>query len=306
MTAATHLAPIDNKPLAILMRIGAGIAASSLVATVKAASNAGVSAGEILFYRNAGALPVVIAWIMLGPGLAALGTRRPLAHLTRSALGLASMTLMFVTIGLLPIAEFTAFLFLVPLFATMLSALFLGEKVGLHRWGAILLGFAGVLVMTHPGGGGVATTGLAMGLVTAAMVSGVTITLRGLGATEPATTTVFWFTLIGTLATALTLPFFYQPHDAATWIIVAGIGLAGALLQIFQTISLRLAPVSVTAPFDYMQLVWSMLLGWLIWETIPARATITGAMLIGLAGLYTIYREHKRASETAAASTAIS
>ncbi len=305
MTNASPTPQYENKPLAILMRILSGMAASALVVAIKAASLAGVTPGEMLFYRNAAALPLVTLWVMLGPGLRSVGTARPMAHVTRTALGVTSMMLMFYTIGLLPVAEFTAFLFLVPLFATILSSLFLSEQVGVHRWSAIAVGFAGVLVMTHPGSAdGVPLGGLIAGLATAAMVSSVTVTLRQLGATEPATTTVFWFTVMATAATAALLPFFFQPHPPGVWLLIAGVGIAGTTLQITQTVSLQLAPVSVTAPFDYLQLIWSTLLGWVIWSNLPAPASIAGGLLIGAAGLYTFYREHKRQRDTAAATTA--
>lgn len=298
---------VERKGLAILLRIASGVAATIMIVLVKIASTHGVSPGETMFYRNAFALPVVALWTAMGPGLRSLGTTRPFAHMSRAVLGLTSMVLMFITIGLLPVAEFTAFMFVVPLFATILSALFLGEHVGLHRWAAILVGFAGVVVMTHPGsGGGISMIGMFAGLVTAGMVSIVTITVRQLGATEPPTTTVFWFTAIATLVTSFTLPFFYQSHDLEIWLLILGIGLSGALLQIATTTSLRFAPISATASFDYLQLVWSMLLSWLIWSDFPSSATIGGACLIGGAGLYTVYREHRRQRSTAAEASPIS
>jgi drug/metabolite transporter (DMT)-like permease len=122
-------------------------------------------------------------------------------------------------------------------------------------------------------------------------MAGVTITLRQIGSTENQAATVFWFTLTGTIVIGCIYPFFYHPHPWQTWALMAGVGASGAVIQICTTISLRLAPVSVTAPFDYTQLFWACLLGWLLWSDLPAATTVVGGLLIAGAGIYTFSRE---------------
>ena len=106
------------------------------------------------------------------------------------------------------------------------------------------------------------------------------------------------------LGTGLFMPVYGQGHDAPTWAILVGLGLAGGIGQLFLTSSLRFAPVPVVVPFDYSQLLWAVLLGWLLWDTHPAATTWLGATIIVGSGLYTLFREHKlgkdRAKERAA------
>ena len=293
MLQPTQPAGQDHITLAILMRIVSALFVAIMGAFAKQAGFGGANPGEILFFRSAMALPVIIIWIMAGPGFAAVRTSRPKAHLSRAVLGLTSMTTMFCAISLLPLTEALTIFFISPLIATSLAALFFKDRVGTHRWIAIGVGFAGVLIVMQPSGGGneIPTLGLIVAAIAALLMGGVTVTLRELGSTESAAATVFWFTVIGTIVMGCAYPLFYQPHDPLTWLMMAGIGVSGAVIQIANTASLRLAPVSVTAPFDYSQLFWAALIGWLVWADLPAWSTIAGGLLIAGAGLYTFYRE---------------
>lgn len=277
----------------ILLRIGSGACFSLMAALVKLASERGVSSPEILFYRTALSLPLVIGIIVLGPGLRSVRTKRPMAHFGRSALGLASMFLTFQALAMLPLAEATTINFTAPLFGTLLAALVLGERVHRHRGTAIAVGFVGVLVVLQPGGHHVPAIGGGIALLGALSMGIVAITVRQIGTTEPATTTVFWFTIGCTAATALLLPFAARGHDPLTWAVLVAMGLSGGAAQMLMTTSLREAPIAALAPFDYLQLAWSVLLGWLIWSTAPGAATFTGGSLIVASGLYTVFRERR-------------
>ncbi|HWI86789.1 MAG TPA: EamA/RhaT family transporter, partial [Sphingomonas sp.] len=100
-------APIDRRLLGIAMRVVSASAFASMAALLKATSDRGVTTPEMIFYRNAWALVVIALWISWGPGWAAVKTRAPLAHLTRSAIGLVSMFFTFLALALLPLGEAT-------------------------------------------------------------------------------------------------------------------------------------------------------------------------------------------------------
>ena len=119
-------------------------------ALLKLASMEGLNAPELVFYRSLFSLPVVLFWVLKRESLASLKPNRPLAHVWRSCLGLLSMGLTFQALILLPLADATAINFTAPIFATILSFLILREDVGLHRWGAVVLGFVGVLIVARP------------------------------------------------------------------------------------------------------------------------------------------------------------
>jgi drug/metabolite transporter (DMT)-like permease len=220
-----------------------------------------------------------------------------LAHAWRAAAGLTTLLLSFSALGLLPLAETTTIGFAAPLFAIALSALFLGESVGRHRWSAVLLGFAGVLVVMRPGGEHLPPLGLLLAGLGAFGAGIVTITIRQVGRTEGTQTTVLWFTLLSMAATGASMPFFAKAHDGGTWLLLLALGAVGGFSQICLTASLRFAPVAVVVPFDYTQLLWAVLLGWLVFAHEPAPTTWLGAAVIVASGLYTLYREHRLGRE---------
>ena len=246
----------------------------------------------MLFYRNLFSLPIIGGWIVAVPGVRAVRTRRPMAHLIRAFIGMTSMMLVFQTLRMLPLAEATTIGFSAPLFATILSGVWLGEHVGPHRWAAVTIGFAGVLVVMQPGGLG-PNLGVTVAIFSAFLVACVNITLRQLGATEHIAATVFWFNLTTLAVMSVAMPFFARAHDAVQWGLLIIMGITGGAAQIFNTASVRYAPLAVLAPFDYLQLVCAAVLGYLLWGTSPRHATWAGAALIVASGLYTIYREHR-------------
>ena len=290
----TVSAPLtQNRLLGIALRVGAATCFAGMAAAIKLGDRAGVNLPELAFYRFAFGLPPLLIWIALTRNSGAWRTRRPLAHLTRGMIGLTTMVLAFAGLTYLPLAEAATIGFAAPLFSVALSALILGEPVGKHRWSAVALGFAGVLIVMRPGGSHLPAIGLTLALFAALGTAAVTITLRQIGRTEATPTIVLWFTCFSMAMTGLLLPFYSRAHDGSTWAILLVLGLCGGLGQLFLTSALRFAPVSVVVPFDYSQLIWAVLLGWALFGTQPAASTWAGAALIVASGLYTLFREHK-------------
>lgn len=285
----------ENVIRGIGLRIAAAGLFSTMAALLKLTAEHGVVAPEMMFYRAVFGLPVVLAWVLASQGIGALSTRRPLAHLGRSALGIASILCTLQALVLLPLADATTISFTAPIFATLLSWLLLREKVGRHRLLAVLCGLAGVVVVMRPGGTGesVPLLGVAIGLLAAFGTAAVTITLRQMRDTEHVAAIVFWFFVGSALVGLALLPFFGRAHDLETMLLLAAGGIAGGLMQITMTASLQSAPVSVLAPFDYLQIVGAVVLGWLLLSTVPAVNTLAGAAIITGSGLYTAWRERR-------------
>ncbi|WP_414902962.1 DMT family transporter [Sphingomonas flavalba] len=294
----------DTRLAGIAARLFSILCLSIMLALVKLLAMRGVTLFESVFYRQALALPLVLGWIVAGPGLASVRTSRIGAHAWRTGLGMVGMVLNFATFILLPLAEATTILFSVPIFATILSALVLREPTGIHRWLAVVVGFAGVVIVAQPAGTHLSPLGIGVGLLASIAIAGVSITLRQIGRTEDATTTVFWFTILSTVPLAFALPFAGHAHDAVTWAMLLALGLTGGLAQFALTTSLKLAPVSVVLPMDYSNLLWSTLLGFLLFDTLPTMAMWLGAPLIIASGLYIVYRERIRRQENTAAAGA--
>ncbi|MES2289522.1 MAG: DMT family transporter [Pseudomonadota bacterium] len=291
---------------ALAFRLASVLAFATMGALIKLAEARGAGLVELLFFRQAGSIPAVVAWVAMGPGLPTLATRRLPAHALRCAVGLSSMTFMFSTLMLLPLAEATTLQFTVPIFATILGALVLRETTGIHRWSAVVVGFIGVVIVAQPGSGHIPLIGLLTGLAAALLSANVSILIRRMGSSEPPATIVFYFSVLSMVPL---LPLFLWTmgnHDATTWAMLVGVGLIGAVGQLTMTTSLTLAPVSVVVPMDYSGLIWATLFGWTLFHVLPTPMTWVGAPIIILSGLYIVWREHRlgRANALAAASTA--
>ena len=216
------------------------------------------------------------------------------AHVLRCVIGLTTMACTFAAVLRLQLAEITTIGFSMPIFATVLGALLLGEPTGWRRWAAVLAGFVGVLIVARPGSGGLPLVGAALGVAGAFGTAIVSILLRRIGRTEAAMTTVFWFSTLSLLPLGIVYAVAFQPHAPLVWATMIGVGLLGGAAQIAMTASLARGPVSVVVPMDYTSLLWATGLGWLVLGTLPAPQVWLGAPLIVGSGLFIVWREHVR------------
>ena len=165
----------------------------------------------------------------------------------------------------------------------------LKEKVGAWRWSAVALGFVGILVIAQPSGDHFPLTGALVALGGAFMIALISIQIADLNRTDKPLTIVFYFALFSAPLTALSLPFVASGHDTQGWLLLLGIGLAGALGQLLLTAALRFGTVASVIVMDYSGLFWATLYGWLLFETLPPPSTWLGAPLIVIAGLSLIH-----------------
>lgn len=298
--------PSDRILPAVAFRLASVVAFATMGALIKLAEGRGAGLIELLFFRQAGSIPVVLGWVALGPGLATLRTERLGAHAVRCAVGLSSMTCMFATLLLLPLAEATTLQFTVPIFATILGAVVLREATGIHRWSAVAVGFVGVLIVAQPGSGHIPWQGAATGLAAAFLSASVSILIRRMGSSEPPATIVFYFSVLSMVPLLPAFLWNFAPHDAATWAMLVAVGLVGAVGQLTMTTSLSLAPVSVVVPMDYSGLLWATLYGYGLFGVLPGAATWAGAPLIVASGLYIVWREQRLARGVARSAPAVS
>ena len=290
-----HSAPAHRPLLALLIRLGAIAALSTMSALIKLASQRGIHLLEIMFWRQFLTIPIALGWVLATGGIGALATKRPGTHFLRGLYGTIGMVLNFGAVILLPLAEATTINFTVPIWAVLLSILLLREKVGVWRWSAVALGFVGIVVIAQPGGGHFPLDGALVALGGAFMIALISIQIADLGRTDRPLTIVFYFALFTTPLTALSLPFVATAHDTQGWLLLLGIGLAGALGQLLLTAALRFGTVASVIVMDYSGLFWATLYGWLLFETLPPATTWLGAPLIVIAGLVIAWREHKLA-----------
>lgn len=246
--------------------------------------------GQIVFFRNLVAFLPIAFYIRASGGIAALRTDRFHVHFLRTLFGLGAMVAGFLGYSFLPLGDAVALEQSGPIFLTALSVPLLGERVGIRRWSAVIVGFVGVLIMTRPGAG-VFNPAALLSLTSALLYAVAMIAIRKMSRSEPAAAIVFYFTAIGATAGALTLPFSWHTPDGAGLLVLVSIGLLGGLAQITMTLAFRLAPVALIAPFGYAGLVFAMTFGFFIWGDVPDAYLLTGAAIVVASGLYILHRE---------------
>ncbi len=284
--------------MALLIRLGAVAALSTMGALIKYAEAGGIHLVEILFWRQFLVIPILLAWALAsGSGIAAFATSRRGAHFRRGLFGLVGMALNFGGVVLLPLAEATAMNFTAPIWAVILSAVILKARPGIWRWSSVLIGFTGVLLIARPGSGDIAPLGAAVALGGAFMMALISIQLADLGRTEKPLVIVFWFAMVSAPICALGLPFTGMTHDPEQWLLLAAIGVVGTIGQLLLTAALRLGEVASVMVMDYSALFWATLYGALLFGASPATGTWFGAPLIIAAGLIITWREHHLARQ---------
>jgi len=282
----------------IALQIGATFLFTIMAAMVRIVSER-VPTGEVVFARAFFALFPLMALLAYRNEIsAAVRTAHPVGHVVRGTMGVCAMGLGFAALARIPLADATAIGFTAPLVTVALAAVLLGETVRMYRWAAVAVGLCGVILMLWPHlGGGFDTRAHMIGAICAlvgAFFTAVAMTqVRRLTATETTAAIVFYFQALAAvagLATAAwgwTLP---SLNDAG---MLFAIGIIGGIGQIMLTESYRAAPASVVAPFTYSAMLWSLLLGFVLFSEIPPLLVLVGGMIVVGAGLFVIWRERQ-------------
>ena len=214
----------------------------------------------------------------------------------RSVAEIASSYFFLTALFNMPLANLTAILQALPLTITLASALFLGESVGWRRFGAIAIGFVGVLLIVKPGSEGFSAWSV-YGLIAVACVTVRDLSVRRMSARVPSMTVTLSATLSVTVAAglaSLTQPWVpITPQIGGLIIGAAFFVLAG---YFFSVQVMRVGDVSFTAPFRYTGLIWALVLGWAVFGDWPTLSTLIGAGIVCATGMFTLYRERKTLS----------
>jgi drug/metabolite transporter (DMT)-like permease len=259
--------------------------------------------GQMVFFRSAFAIvPVVLIYAIRGELMSAVRTKRPFGQLGRGTLSTFGMFTNFGALTRLPMADVTAISFASPLITVALAALILKERVRIYRWSAVAVGFIGVIVMLIPQfdvhhyaalGADVAAFGALLAVGSAISNAATVIQTRRLTQSETTPCIVFYFSLICTIAGALTLPFAWHTPTNVELIELIATGFLGGVAHIFLTESYRHASASVVAPFDYTSMLWALLIGWWVFGELPAALVYVGGVIVAAAGLFVIWRERQ-------------
>ena len=312
----------NRKLTGILLALGGALTLSMNDLAIKALSGTYALHQVILIRALIGIVLVLVVIRASGTGFAQIWTRRPWEHLFRVALTMVSNVTYFLGLAALPLADAVATAFVAPLFVTLMSAVLLGEKVGWHRWGAVVVGMVGVLVMVRPGSGMIQPASILV-LISALCYAGTHMMTRRMRDTESAMTLAF-FVQAGFIVVSATmglivgdghlagssnvsLAFLFRP-----WIIPAATdlwafaltGFAVGIGGMMMSQAYRTNEAALVAPFEYAGMPMAIFWGVVVFGTWPDHTAWLGIALICGAGLYTLWREtmHRRDVDVAAQS----
>jgi len=250
---------------------------------------------QVVWLRQVAALAVwapVILWV---GGRDVWRTARPGMHAVRAVLHLASAVCFHLALTRVPLAEATALFYVEPLLLTALAVPLLGEKVGIRRWIAVVVGLLGMLLLVRPGSGE-ASLWYLFPLASAVVFALYEILTRKAGFGDRPMTSFVW--LLGGMIVVLApaVPFVWQPLDQRALLLLALLGIISGGAQFLMIFALARAPASVLAPLRYSHLVWATLLGVAIFSALPDGWSLAGMAIIVGAGLYVWHRERRRAT----------
>jgi drug/metabolite transporter (DMT)-like permease len=223
---------------------------------------------------------------------------RPRLQAVRVVLSTLEVAAFFLATVYLPLADVTTYYLACPIFVTALSALLLRERVGWRRWSAILVGFCGVVIALRPSAQTISWPALIAlgGSISFSVLMLITRSLRATPDVVMATSQFVGTFILG----ALMSPFGWVTPDARTLALFAAAGCISVSALFCVNRSLKLAPASVVAPYQYSMIVWAVMFGIVVFGDVPKPATIAGAAIIIGAGLYIFLRERKLGREESA------
>lgn len=279
----------SNNAKAALIALGAMAVYATHDAVIKALGGHYPS-HQILFFSQLLAFPLVAVMLLSDRNEKTLRPLKPVWVAVRSVCVVIAGLCGFFAFSQLPMAQVYAILFATPLMVTVLSIPILGEKVGLHRWAAVITGLIGVMIVLRPGQAELAAGHLAA--LTGACASALAaVIVRKLGSSERAVVLILWPMLGNFVLTGAMLTLAYEPMplgDLALSGMISVFGLIGGFLVI---VSYRQGEAAVVAPMQYSQIIWATIFGWFIFDEGLEPATLIGTVIIIASGVYIVWRE---------------
>ena len=280
------------------LKIGAIALFTVMFALVKALSYT-IPAGQAVFFRSAFAIPVLFAWLMMqGEFAGAITVKSKRGHVWRGFVGTAAMGLNFTAAGSLPLPEITAIGFTTPLLIVVFASVILGERVGVYRISAVLVGLIGVLIIVeprltfnalHPTQDAM-MLGVILAITAAACAALAQIQIRKMVQVERTSAIIFYFCITASIFSLSTVGTWVWP-SLSQFLILILIGILGGVGQIMLTTAYRYAPASVIAPFDYTAMIFALGIGYFAFAELPSAQMILGAGIVTAAGVFVILRE---------------
>jgi drug/metabolite transporter (DMT)-like permease len=281
-----------NPTRGIALMLGATLFFASMHASVRIVSLSGLHPFEIAFFRNLFGLLVVAPWFIRF-GWSPLRTGKFRLHVVRAVFNAASMLLFFLALAIAPLSQVTALTFAAPIFATVFATLLLQEKVGFHRWTAIIVGFSGTLITLRPGFEAIGI-GAILTIVATIGWAVVLLIVKSLGKTESSITITAYMSVLITPMVFIPALFVWQTPTFTQLAWLIAIGVLGNLGQLLMVQALQDAETHVVMPLDFFKLIWISAIAYLAFGEVPDLFTWIGGALIFASGTFITYRERLR------------
>ncbi len=254
------------------------------------------SVGQVLLIRSLGALAILIPILFYTGWRKLFQLDRPGLQFARVCFASAEVFCFYFAVRSLPLADTMTFWLAVPIYVALLSPFLLGERVDPWRWGAILLGFVGVIIALEPTGGGLSLASI-VAIIGSLCFALMIITGRSLRGT-PDISLVFWQLIGAGLAGLIAAPTGWIMPGSFDWGLLAFLGVVAMGAHLCVTRALKLADAGLLAPLQYTLLVWAILFGYIFFDDIPRAQMLVGAGVIILAGLLLIWPRKRAAAQT--------
>ena len=236
----------------------------------------------------------LLVWARFNGGVRArLKTLRGRDHAIRVILGFGAPLCFFTAIGAMPLADAVVICFSAPFIMTALSVPLFGERVGIHRWSAIAIGFLGVVMVMQPGTGAFHPMAI-VALIACISYASMNLTSRWLGSTEDTFKIVFYLNLGLAVLASLYMPFVFTPMPWMDILLLVGMAVLSIGGHVFMTKAFNTGEIGVIAPFEYSAMIWAVLIGFIFWGDVPTPMVWAGAAIIVASGLYILPRERKK------------
>jgi drug/metabolite transporter (DMT)-like permease len=278
----------SNILLGILLTIAAGSSMAMMDAISKHLTGS-FNVVQVLWSRYFFHAIIVVVYLLATRSRSVFKSSRPVTQLQRSFALFTATAAMYTSLIYLPLADAAAVQHVAPVLVTIISAVFLGEKVGLRRFGAILAGFVGVLIIIQPGAE--FEWPILLPLITAFMLAIFLIQTRTLQEHDDAYTTLFYSTFVGAIVFIVIVPFFWRQPTVDEFLLMCVQGSLGAIGHLALIKGFKYASASVLAPFLYSQLLVSVILSVTFLADPLTVMMLAGASLIVASGIYIWHRE---------------
>jgi drug/metabolite transporter (DMT)-like permease len=281
----------------MLLLVLSGALFSFMHATIRLVSGGasgieGLHPFEIAFFRNFFGL-VALLPLLMNVGLRSLRTTRFSLHMWRAVLQVFSMLMFFSALSMSPLADATALSFLAPLFTTIGAILFLGEKAKIRRWTAMLVGFAGALIILRPGFQEM-SLGLVLVLGSSAIWGGAMLIIKSLAKTDSSVSIAAYMAILMTPMSLIPALFFWRMPTGEEFLGLFVIGVFGSIGHVLLAQAFKEAEATAILPLDFTRLIWAALVGFILFAEVPGVWTWVGGGLIFSAATYVAIRESKQ------------